>query len=333
MAPPPSTVASCSWSPVTSTLQPRRAAVRTTRLPLTAQRHEVERAVLLALAGEVVGELAHAVQRVLIRRVPVPGGAVGPADAGAAAQLGFHRKRRQRRARALVREEPRAVRRSPPAVRCGFDPVQPQVVNVQLGLAVAAGVLGKHRDHQLVGVFPAAGLGSVGFAAVVAGAGITRLPPQVLDEHPVADLDAVPDLRGHALPPGRLIQIPQGGFRLLSLADFPRGSCGDVSELLGQYLSDSGLGAWSYPNGTQSDPFFTHAWVERDGLIVDITADQFPDTSEPVLLTTDRTWHDARFPSGPSSKAANLDWFELNINRADALADYDTLKRRADALR
>lgn len=126
--------------------------------------------------------------------------------------------------------------------------------------------------------------------------------------------------------------LEQGGLRLCSLADFPNGSCGDTSELLGQYLSDSGLGVWSYRNGTQLDPFFSHAWVERDGLIVDITADQFPDMPEPVPLTTDRSWHDARFPSGRSGRAANLDWFESNINRADALADYDTLKQRADAL-
>ncbi len=83
----------------------------------------------------------------------------------------------------------------------------------------------------------------------------------------------------------------------------------------------------------QSDPVLTHAWVERYGLIVDITADQFPDVSEPVVLTTNRTWHDARFPPIPSHDAANLDWFESNDNRADALADYDVLKLRADALR
>jgi hypothetical protein len=127
--------------------------------------------------------------------------------------------------------------------------------------------------------------------------------------------------------------LEQGSLRLRSLADFPNGSCGDASELLGQYLSDSGLGMWSYRRGTQSDPLLTHAWVERDALIADITADQFPDMSEPVLVTTDRIWHDARFPSGPSDRGADLDWFELNNNRADALADYDTLKRRADALR
>jgi hypothetical protein len=83
----------------------------------------------------------------------------------------------------------------------------------------------------------------------------------------------------------------------------------------------------------QSDPALTHAWVERDGLIIDITADQFVDVAEPVLLTTDRTWHDVRFPPIPGREAANLDWFESNDNRSDALADYEALKLRADALR
>jgi hypothetical protein len=123
------------------------------------------------------------------------------------------------------------------------------------------------------------------------------------------------------------------GVRLSSLTDFPTGPCGDACELLGQYMSDSGLGTWSYRDGVQPDPFFTHAWIERDSLIVDITADQFHDVSDPVLVTTDRTWHDTRFPSPPGSRAANLDWFECNVKRADARADYDTLKRRADALR
>ena len=125
----------------------------------------------------------------------------------------------------------------------------------------------------------------------------------------------------------------QGSLRLHSLRNFPKGSCGDASEMLGQYLSDSGLGRWSYCFGIEPDSFATHAWVERNRLIVDITADQFADISERVIVTTDRTWHDTRFPSGSSHRDANLNWFEGNDKRADALADCETLKRRADALR
>jgi len=31
--------------------------------------------------------------------------------------------------------------------------------------------------------------------------------------------------------------------------------------------------------------------LEKNGLIVDITANQFEDIDNPVLITTDRTWH------------------------------------------
>jgi hypothetical protein len=39
--------------------------------------------------------------------------------------------------------------------------------------------------------------------------------------------------------------------------------------------------------GTES-----RAWLEQRGVIVDITADQFLEISEPVIVTTNRSWHD-----------------------------------------
>jgi hypothetical protein len=125
--------------------------------------------------------------------------------------------------------------------------------------------------------------------------------------------------------------LEQEELRLYSLQNFPKGSCGDASEMLGQYLSDCGLGTWIFRMGFEPSSLDSHAWVERGALIVDITADQFTDVSERVIVTTDRTWHDARFPSGPGCKAASLDWFQYN--QADAMADYETLKRRADGIR
>jgi len=35
----------------------------------------------------------------------------------------------------------------------------------------------------------------------------------------------------------------------------------------------------------------SHAWLECGDLIVDITADQFPEIKEKILVTTDRYWH------------------------------------------
>lgn len=126
--------------------------------------------------------------------------------------------------------------------------------------------------------------------------------------------------------------LEQGGLRLVSLRDFPHGACGDVSELLGQYLADSGLGTWSYASGIRSEPFWSHAWVERDGWLLDITADQFPDVAPPVLLTDDRTWHQRQFPGGAVRRPANLGWFSDDDRGVDALADYELLRWRADSL-
>jgi hypothetical protein len=82
------------------------------------------------------------------------------------------------------------------------------------------------------------------------------------------------------------LALDSGGLRLAGLAAFPHGSCGDTCELLGQFLIDSGLGEWRFCAGARSQSFVTHAWLELDGLILDITADQFPEIDEPVLLTT-----------------------------------------------
>jgi hypothetical protein len=127
--------------------------------------------------------------------------------------------------------------------------------------------------------------------------------------------------------------LEQGGLSLPSLSAFPNGSCGDVSELLGQYFSDSGLGSWDLRSAMTSDLSCSHAWLEQDDLIVDITANQFSDMSEPVLVTKDRTWHNTRFPTGSGRKIASLAWFEASDYRAQALSDYETLKQRADLLR
>jgi hypothetical protein len=123
--------------------------------------------------------------------------------------------------------------------------------------------------------------------------------------------------------------LEAGGLRLVSLSHFPTGACGDASEMLGQYFFESGFGVWMY-RSCRGLP--SHAWIEQDGWIVDITSDQFDDVARPVIVTRDRTWHDRRFPSTPESRPASMDWFEGSLVREQAEADYRTLKMRAEAL-
>ncbi|HUN33269.1 MAG TPA: hypothetical protein VMU95_14755 [Trebonia sp.] len=124
--------------------------------------------------------------------------------------------------------------------------------------------------------------------------------------------------------------LERGGLGLPILARFPKGSCGAASQLLGQYLTDSGLGHWWYCQGLQCDSLAAHGWLEQDGLTLDITADQFPEIAEPVLLTTTPAWHHANFIMSGGGHVASVDWYKSCDMFTEVARDYRVLKRRAD---
>jgi hypothetical protein len=76
---------------------------------------------------------------------------------------------------------------------------------------------------------------------------------------------------------------------------FPAGSCGDAAPLLGTYLAEQRLGTFMYVLGERDhdnvNGRHSHAWLEDDGLIIDITADQFPEINEKVIVTHRSDWH------------------------------------------
>ena len=67
----------------------------------------------------------------------------------------------------------------------------------------------------------------------------------------------------------------------ITFKEFPKGSCGDAVLLLGKYLSDVGLGEFDYVLGGVNEK--SHAWLQQNKLIVDITADQFDDQTEEII--------------------------------------------------
>lgn len=81
----------------------------------------------------------------------------------------------------------------------------------------------------------------------------------------------------------------------ITFENFPRGSCGDAALLLARYLSDHGAGMADYVLGARGvgNDAHSHAWLQLGDLIIDITADQFPDQPEPVIVATDSPWHEA----------------------------------------
>jgi hypothetical protein len=74
----------------------------------------------------------------------------------------------------------------------------------------------------------------------------------------------------------------------VTLQEFPK-ACGETALLLGTFLKNRGMGSFEYVCGWRNG--YSHAWLEADGIIIDITADSFPDQSEQVIVTTCSLWH------------------------------------------
>lgn len=70
---------------------------------------------------------------------------------------------------------------------------------------------------------------------------------------------------------------------------FPRGACGDISDILAEHLYSLGLQKIEYVQGRLNDG--THAWLETVGYAIDITADQFDEISSKVLFQPPNIWH------------------------------------------
>ncbi len=78
---------------------------------------------------------------------------------------------------------------------------------------------------------------------------------------------------------------------VISLRDFPSGSCSDASYLLAKYLGEMGCGKFNYVVGIRKKDEWSHVWLEQDSIIVDITADQFEENESEVIVTSDVSFH------------------------------------------
>jgi len=75
----------------------------------------------------------------------------------------------------------------------------------------------------------------------------------------------------------------------ITLQGYPGGACGDAVLLLAKYLQENNFGQFNYMLGQREGR--SHAWLQKNGVIVDITADQFIDQSNTVIVTKDNSWH------------------------------------------
>jgi hypothetical protein len=76
---------------------------------------------------------------------------------------------------------------------------------------------------------------------------------------------------------------------LATLREFPRGACADASLLLAKYLQVNGCGQSVFVLGERRGD--RHAWLQLEGVTVDITADQFDDQEAGVIVAAESPWH------------------------------------------
>ncbi|MHB0704089.1 hypothetical protein ACX4MT_00015 [Roseomonas mucosa] len=76
----------------------------------------------------------------------------------------------------------------------------------------------------------------------------------------------------------------------ITFQHFPRGSCGDAALLLAKYLEENKIGQFNYMLGRRDD--HSHAWLQNNTVIVDITGDQFPDMKHSIFVSTSSRWHE-----------------------------------------
>jgi hypothetical protein len=76
----------------------------------------------------------------------------------------------------------------------------------------------------------------------------------------------------------------------VTFRNFPRGACRDTCDVLAEILKELGHGTFQYVAGRRKNGN-SHAWLQSDAVIVDITADQFDEISEPVYLGPLNSWY------------------------------------------
>jgi len=84
--------------------------------------------------------------------------------------------------------------------------------------------------------------------------------------------------------------------RPYSMQSFPNCSCGDTSRLFGAFLVDCAIPGFQFISGERGskagNTWASHAWLQHNDLVVDLTADQFSDAPSGVIVSAPSPWHE-----------------------------------------
>ena len=100
----------------------------------------------------------------------------------------------------------------------------------------------------------------------------------------------------HAIAQADLAEEKVGREGFLRMEDFPHGACAEACTLLGLYLAEElNVEPLVELSGTIADGgkwYGSHHWLEHDGIIIDITVDQFPISTETVIVGRHSSFHE-----------------------------------------
>ncbi|TSE03937.1 hypothetical protein [Aquimarina algiphila] len=84
--------------------------------------------------------------------------------------------------------------------------------------------------------------------------------------------------------------ICNGNIKFPFSEDFPRGCCGNASDLLKKVLEGNSFQNIIYSKGWRNEQ--SHGWLEYKGFIIDITADQFWDEENEEIIIINKNKSD-----------------------------------------
>lgn len=76
------------------------------------------------------------------------------------------------------------------------------------------------------------------------------------------------------------------------LSGFPNGCCGWGVRIIGHYLKyECGLQPLHMCGSRDCDGFEEHEWIQVNNYVIDITADQYPESQPKVIVSDSSEWH------------------------------------------
>ena len=102
-----------------------------------------------------------------------------------------------------------------------------------------------------------------------------------------------------------------------TMSDFPKGAC-DAALLLGAYFADCGIEGFVYVFGRRHFRD-EHAWLARGTLVVDITADQFWDAPETIIVADPSRWHNQFSTEDEPLPSDFRDWNPQGLHKLHGL--------------